>query len=153
MDSRGQAIPVNDWWLRLARSVVANDTRDFRTLGKELARHVKRRAPFDHGMLSRFATGRPDSRTGKPISVTYELVLALCAEFSRLPSPVFLPRNYEEAVHMQAVQERFDNTVGGPDDGGTASVVPLPTEGRRRRKRIVDEHADDAPASRRRAAR
>lgn len=150
MDTRGQAIPVKDWWLNLARRVVSTDTRDYRTLGKELARHVKRPSPFNHGMLSRFATGVSDPRSGKPIGVTFELALALCAEYRSLPLPVFFPRSYEEAVHIRTVSERYDSADDAPNDD--ASIISLP-DNRRRKRRALDEAATSATPSKRRAAR
>lgn len=150
MRERGRPIPAKEWWLRLARSIIANDPRDFRTLGKDLARNIKRKSPFDHGGISRFATGAVDPKTDRPYGVTLEFVEALCTEFTRLPRPVFFPNTYEEAVHMQSVAERYENVV---ESSTEAAVVPLPQrDDRRRRKRKGDAHAPmQVEATRRRA--
>lgn len=131
MRDRGNAIPqVGNWWLLLARRLVANDPRDLGTLGKELADHLDRKAPFDKGTLSRFIKG-----TGP---VTYQLIQALCSEFSRLPMPIVFPASYEEAVQMQALHERYSRMVGVNDEVD-AVITPLKRtdeeDGRRKGKR------------------
>jgi hypothetical protein len=96
MRERGNAVPqVGLWWLRLARRLVANDSRDLVTMGRDLAKHVDKKQPFDKGTLSRFIKG-----TGP---VTFQLIQALCAEFTRLPTPIVFPDSYEEAVAMLAL--------------------------------------------------
>ncbi len=125
----GQKIPIQEWWLRLARSLVANDSRDYVTLGADLAKHIDKKPAFDKGTLSRFVKG-----TGP---VTFQLIQALCSEFSRLPMPMFFPSGYEEAVQMQALHERYARMVGVNDEVD-AIVTPLKRpdqDGRRRGKR------------------
>jgi hypothetical protein len=128
MRERGNAIPqVGLWWLRLARRLVANDPRDLVTLGKELAKHVEKKQPFDKGTLSRFIKGHGP--------VTFQLIQALGIEFSRLPPPIVFPDSYEEAVAILALHERYARTVVG--DAPEAPITPLPAneDGRRRGKR------------------
>lgn len=148
---------MGPWWIRLARKVISNDPRDLRTLGRDLAKHVKGRNKFDHSLLSRFASGSPDPRTGREAEPTFDLLEALCAEFTRLPRPLFFARSYEEAVHMQVTMERYDSIVGDNDE---VPVLALPTGKSRRRVAAASsakEHAASAPAvapgSKRRTAR
>jgi hypothetical protein len=108
MALRGTTIPVRNWWLRLARGLITHDDRGQVELGKVLAKHIKREKPFSHTMLSRFAAGHE--------GITAELAQAMCAEFKRLPIPVFYPRSYEEAAALAATADRYDNIVGADDD-------------------------------------
>lgn len=140
MAKRGRTIPheyVGAWWLRLARSVIRNaqaSGRPLRTLGVELARHLDDRDKFDHGHLSKFASGALDPRTGEPYDVSLDLIEALCKEF-RLPRPVFFARSYNEAAKMEAVAEAHDS-IPVEEFTPEASLTPIPTaEERRRRKR------------------
>lgn len=153
MREKGHAIPiVGDWWLRLARSLLTNDPRDLRTLGRELAKAVGRKKPFPHTSLSRFATGVLNPQTGAPYPVTYELINALCAEFSRLPPPIAFARSYEEAVHMQGVAERYDRI--SVEETPPATVVPIPkSDDRRRRGKKPAVVPATLPVSGRRRAR
>lgn len=141
MPERGHAIPlVGLWWLRLARSLVANDKRDLSTLGKDLARHVHRRAAFHKGTLSRFVKGTHP--------VTYELIRSLCAEYTRLPPPPLFPESYEEAVQMQMVRERYSKMVLDGNENPAPSVTPLRDEDGRRRGKRVAATADHTPKRR-----
>lgn len=151
MREKGHAIPmVGEWWLSLARSLLANDPRDLRTLGKDLAKHV-RRAAFPHTTLSRFANRTLNPLTRQPYPVTFELIRALCAEFSRLPLPIYFARSYEEAVHMQSVAERYDS-ISLPDEPAPIVPLPRPDDRRRRGKRpAASPEASAAPVGRRRA--
>jgi hypothetical protein len=132
---RGHAIPqIGEWWLRLARSLVLNDPRDLRTLGRDLAKHLERKQPFPHTTIGRFANKTSNPLTKQPYPVTYELVLALCAEYSRLPEPIFFPRSYEEAVSMHGVAERYDGIPVEEAPAEEAAVVALPKSDDRRRR-------------------
>ena len=149
MDKRGRTIPlplVGEWWVRLARGVINSDPRDLRTLGADLGRHLKGRRKFDHATISRFASGTLNPKTQAPYDPTFELVDALCAEFSRLPRPLFFARNYEEAVHLQVTAERYGVSTYNSDD---TTVSPLPiTRGRKRN--LANSNAEpSAPAKRR----
>jgi hypothetical protein len=96
MSSRGHAIPqVADWWLEDARAKLRKDARDQRSLGKVLAAHIKRRTPFQQSTLSRFIAGTHP--------VTYELILAIGAEYPDLAPPIIFPSTREEARAIEAV--------------------------------------------------
>lgn len=125
MVERGHKIPVHEWWLRLARSLMNNDPRDYT-------------------QLSRFSLGQS--------GVTLELAEALCKEYSRLPPPVVFPRSYEEAVHIVGVAERYGTTIEAPNEGDVISMPP-PSVRRSRRRGSTVEHVETqtAPATRRRA--
>jgi hypothetical protein len=139
MESRGHPIPVGTWWLNLARGLIESDERDLTRLGEDLAKRVGRADPFSHSQLSRFRSGK--------IGATLELAEALCAEFTRLPRPVFFPQSYEEAVHHSSVVDRYAR--GAEDRAEPAAVVALPKPGERapRRKRATDAPSVGAIAS------
>lgn len=122
MAAQGKAIPIEGWWLRLARNLVRQDQRPLEVLGHDLAKAYGRVVPWTHGVLSRFAAGKGGA--------TLELAQALCLMYSRLPPPVIFPRTYEEAIEMMAVTERYDSFV--PVDGAEGSVVNM--QGRRPRR-------------------
>lgn len=131
MRERGHAIPVGSWWLNLARRVIASDSRDYDTLGADLAKHLKRKAPFKKALISKFVTGKGPA--------TAELAEAICIEF-RIPHPFFIARSYEEAVHIQTVTERHQ--APSPDQEEAPVVAfPPPEAGRRKRR------ATGAPAA------
>jgi hypothetical protein len=147
MDRRGRTIPLfllGDWWLRLARNVIASDPRDLRTLGADLAKHLKGKRAFDHSFLSRFGHGKAEP--------TLDLIDALCAEFTRLPRPMFFARTYEEAVHLQVTAERYGAKLSFPSSHDSP-VTALPSRSRRKVPTQA-AHANDGerpiPATRRR---
>lgn len=151
MDARAKAIPLeaDHWWRGLARAIVARDGRGYRVLGADLAKHVKRRTPFNHGMLSAFATGKLNPRDNQPVSVTFEFAEALCAEFPTLPPPVFIPRSFAEATQLTKLAATFDDEpAAGANDGYIVT-----THRRRRRARPTATHATtvEAPAKQRAA--
>lgn len=142
MRAVGHAIPVGTWWLNLARQVVSRDSRDFKTLGEELAKRIGRAAPFDKALISRLRAGTA--------TVTLELVDALCGEYRTLPRPVYFARSYSEAAHIDHAIELYNKTVGAEIDE-EAPVVALPQ--RRRGKRLTEVAAAQPATSKRRTAR
>ncbi len=117
MRERGHAIPVGDWWLRLARRVITDDsrTRKYEDLGVALAKHVRRKTPFKRALISKFVTGQAPA--------TLELAKAICIEF-RIPPPFAIARSYAEAAQLMSVTERYDDQ---PELGEDAPIYQIPT--------------------------
>lgn len=138
----GHTIPVGTWWLNLVRQVITRESRDLKTLGESLAKHVDREAPFDKALLSRLRKGEA--------AVTIELIEALCTEYRGLPRPVYFARSRDEAVHILKAIDDYEATVGAEVED-EAPIVDLPDRKRRRRPA---PSAGAAPAvTRRRLAR
>lgn len=151
MDARAKTIPLekDHWWRNLARAIVAKDGRPYRVLGEDLRRHVNRKKPFDHGMLSGFATNRLDPHTGEPERVTFEFAEALCSEYPTLPPPIFIPRSYAEATQLKKIADTFANEPA-PDPNSGYIVT---THRKKRRVKQTQHATHDEATTKHRVAR
>jgi hypothetical protein len=130
MAERGKAVPVNRWWLRLARERVQGEQGELGELGDELAKLAGRKKAWTHTSLSRFKNGHEP--------VTLELATALCKKY-RLPPPVFFPRSFNEAVEMLEAVDKYDAIILDTDEDAKpkdpeAKVIPMPRKPRERKQ-------------------
>jgi hypothetical protein len=111
---RGNTFEAPAWWLRLARRELAN-RGSYEKLSSQLAALVRRKKPWHHATLSRFATNDPSMKPSQEFAVALSL-------YFEIPSPIYIPRSLAEARAMQAIallsREKAPRTARvKPDDG------------------------------------
>lgn len=130
MSSRGVKIPIQPWWVALARTFIEKDENGqirssaaLEDLGRALARIQGRAEPWSRTALGKFVRGDEEP--------TLELAEALCAMFPRLPKPFYFPRSIEESLRMQNIADR--HVANEPKSAPDAPVHDMAAKRARKR--------------------
>ncbi len=97
-EERAKGVILPDWWLEKVRELVEERGTTLGEVAIALSEVVQRNDAWDHSAVSRFLRNKV---TTAPMAEAFSKLLGI-------PPAFYVPRNFDEALALQAVSKRHD---------------------------------------------
>lgn len=112
-EERAKGVALPDWWLQKVRELVDERGENLSEVGRALADVVQRNDAWDHSAVSRFLRNKV---TTAPMAEAFAKLLGI-------PPAFYVPRNFDEALALQATAKRHDEPRLTPEQVRRLKVV------------------------------